>query len=134
SAPATPPTPPTPVAPAPPAPVARAAQPTPAPAVARTQAPPPKASPTAAMDALGEFDTTGIKRVAMTKIRKKIAERLITAQQTAAILTTFNEVDLHNLQDIRARYKEKFEKLHGVGLGLMSFFCRAVVLGLKEFP
>jgi 2-oxoglutarate dehydrogenase E2 component (dihydrolipoamide succinyltransferase) len=80
------------------------------------------------------FDASGVKRVPMSKIRKKIAERLVSAQQTAAILTTFNEVDLHNLQDIRGRYKEKFEKLHGVGLGLMSFFCRAVVLGLKEFP
>ena len=80
------------------------------------------------------FDASGEKRVPMSKIRKKIAERLVHAQQTAAILTTFNEVDLHNLQEIRGRYKEKFEKLHGVGLGLMSFFCRAVVLGLKEFP
>src|SRR4030095_11742420 len=66
--------------------------------------------------------------------RKRIAEGLVQAQQTAAILTTSNEVDLDNLQDIRARYKEKFEKMHGVSLGLMSFFCRAVVLGLKEFP
>lgn len=80
------------------------------------------------------FDAGGVKRVPMSKIRKKIAERLVQAQQTAAILTTFNEVDLHNLQDIRSRYKEKFEKTFGVGLGLMSFFCRAVVLGLKEFP
>jgi 2-oxoglutarate dehydrogenase E2 component (dihydrolipoamide succinyltransferase) len=82
----------------------------------------------------GSFDASGVKRVPMSKIRKKIAERLVQAQQTAAILTTFNEVDLFNLQEIRGRYKEKFEKLHGVGLGLMSFFCRAVVLGLKEFP
>ena len=82
----------------------------------------------------GSFDASGVKRVPMSKIRKRIAERLVQAQQTAAILTTFNEVDLHHLQEIRARYKEKFEKLHGVGLGLMSFFCRSVVLGLKEFP
>ncbi|MGB7158994.1 MAG: 2-oxoglutarate dehydrogenase complex dihydrolipoyllysine-residue succinyltransferase [Tepidisphaeraceae bacterium] len=76
----------------------------------------------------------GTKRVAMTKIRKKIAERLVQAQQTAAILTTFNEVDMQAIFDIRAKYKEKFEKLHGVGLGFMSFFARAVVLALKEFP
>jgi len=76
----------------------------------------------------------GVKRVAMTKIRKKIAERLVQAQQTAAILTTFNEVDMQAIFDIRAKYKEKFEKLHGVGLGFMSFFARAVVLALKEFP
>ncbi|HZN67775.1 MAG TPA: 2-oxoglutarate dehydrogenase complex dihydrolipoyllysine-residue succinyltransferase [Tepidisphaeraceae bacterium] len=81
-----------------------------------------------------EFDASGVKRVPMSKIRKKIAERLVQAQQTAAILTTFNEVDLFNLQEIRGRHKERFEKTHGIGLGLMSFFCRAVVLGLKEFP
>jgi 2-oxoglutarate dehydrogenase E2 component (dihydrolipoamide succinyltransferase) len=80
------------------------------------------------------FDANGVKRVPMSKIRKKIAERLVHAQQTAAILTTFNEVDLHTLMEIRSRYKEKFEKTYGVGLGLMSFFCRAVVLGLREFP
>lgn len=103
---------------------------------------PRSAAPAAAMPAAASaqppspasFDASGVKRVPMSKIRKKIAERLVQAQQTAAILTTFNEVDLHNLQDIRARHKEKFEKTYGVGLGLMSFFCRAVVLGLKEFP
>ena len=82
----------------------------------------------------GSFDASGVKRVPMSKIRKKIAERLVSAQQTAAILTTFNEVDLHNMQDLRGRYKEKFEKQYGIGLGLMSFFCKAVVLGLREFP
>jgi len=76
----------------------------------------------------------GIKRVPMTKIRKKIAERLVQAQQTAAILTTFNEVDMQAIFDIRAKHKERFEKLHGVGLGFMSFFARAVVLALREFP
>jgi 2-oxoglutarate dehydrogenase E2 component (dihydrolipoamide succinyltransferase) len=102
----------------------RAAAPAPSvPAASSTQTPSP-----------GSFDASGVKRVPMSKIRKKIAERLVQAQQTAAILTTFNEVDLYNLQDIRARYKEKFEKTYGVSLGLMSFFCRAVVLGLKEYP
>ncbi len=75
-----------------------------------------------------------VRREPMSKLRKKIAERLVSAQHTAAILTTFNEVDLHNVMDIRAKYKEKFEKTHGVGLGFMSFFAKAVVLGLKEFP
>ena len=84
--------------------------------------------------AAGSFDASGVKRVPMSKIRKKIAERLVSAQQTAAILTTFNEVDLHHLMEIRSRYKEKFEKQYGIGLGLMSFFCKAVVLGLREFP
>ena len=92
------------------------------------------ASSSSQTPAAGSFDANGVKRVPMSKIRKKIAERLVHAQQTAAILTTFNEVDLYNLQEIRGKYKEKFEKAHGIGLGLMSFFCRAVVLGLKEFP
>jgi 2-oxoglutarate dehydrogenase E2 component (dihydrolipoamide succinyltransferase) len=74
-----------------------------------------------------------IRRVPMSKIRKKIAERLVQAQHTAASLTTFNEVDLSNVMAIRAKYKETFEKRHGVGLGFMSFFAKAVVLALKEF-
>src|SRR5688572_5224742 len=76
----------------------------------------------------------GTKRVPMTKIRKKIAERLVQAQQTAAILTTFNEVDMSAIYALRAKYKEKFEKAHGVGLGFMSFFARACVIALREFP
>ncbi len=80
------------------------------------------------------FDADGIKRVPMTKIRKKIAERLVAAQHTAAILTTFNEIDLQNVMDIRTRYKEKFEKTKGVGLGFMSFFCKAVVMAIKDYP
>src|SRR5205814_9960545 len=75
----------------------------------------------------------GVRRVAMSKIRKKIAERLVNAQQTAAILTTFNEIDLQNVMELRSKDKEKFEKAHGVGLGFMSFFAKAVVLALKEF-
>src|SRR5205814_6225857 len=76
----------------------------------------------------------GTKRVAMTKIRKKIAERLVQAQQNAAIPTTFNEVDMTAIMELRAKFKEKFEKTHGVGLGFMSFFARACVLALREFP
>lgn len=76
----------------------------------------------------------GVRREPMSKLRKKIAERLVSAQHTAAILTTFNEVDLQNVMDIRAKYKEKFEKTYGVGLGFMSFFAKAVTLALKEFP
>jgi 2-oxoglutarate dehydrogenase E2 component (dihydrolipoamide succinyltransferase) len=74
-----------------------------------------------------------VRRVPMSKIRKKIAERLVSAQHTAAILTTFNEIDLQNVIDLRTKFKERFEKVHGVGLGFMSFFARAVVLALKEF-
>jgi 2-oxoglutarate dehydrogenase E2 component (dihydrolipoamide succinyltransferase) len=81
-----------------------------------------------------EPQADGVRRVPMSKLRKKIAERLVQAQQTAAILTTFNEVDLSSVIDLRTKYKEKFEKLHGVGLGFMSFFARAAILALKQFP
>jgi 2-oxoglutarate dehydrogenase E2 component (dihydrolipoamide succinyltransferase) len=74
------------------------------------------------------------QRVPMTRIRARIAERLIEAQSTAAMLTTFNEVDLKGVADIRARYKESFEKAHGIKLGFMSFFVRAAIEGLKKFP
>jgi 2-oxoglutarate dehydrogenase E2 component (dihydrolipoamide succinyltransferase) len=70
----------------------------------------------------------------MTKIRRSIAERLIRAQQTTAMLTTFNEIDMTAVQELRARHQEGFKKAHGVSLGLMSFFARASVLALKHFP
>jgi 2-oxoglutarate dehydrogenase E2 component (dihydrolipoamide succinyltransferase) len=76
----------------------------------------------------------GVTRTPMSKIRKRIAENLIRAQSTAAILTTFNEVDLSAVMGLRAKYKEKFEKSHGIGLGFMSFFAKAVCMALKEFP
>ncbi|HKR33220.1 MAG TPA: 2-oxoglutarate dehydrogenase complex dihydrolipoyllysine-residue succinyltransferase [Steroidobacteraceae bacterium] len=74
------------------------------------------------------------QRVPMTRLRARIAERLIQAQATAAMLTTFNEVDLTAINEIRARYKEKFEKTHGVKLGFMSFFVKASIEGLRRFP
>jgi 2-oxoglutarate dehydrogenase E2 component (dihydrolipoamide succinyltransferase) len=80
------------------------------------------------------FDERGERRAPMSKIRRRIAETLVKAQQTAAILTTFNEVDLQNVMDLRGKFKEQFEKAHGVGLGFMSFFAKAVVQALKEFP
>ena len=74
------------------------------------------------------------ERVPMTRIRARIAERLKEAQNTAAMLTTFNEVDLTAVDAIRGKYKEVFEKTHGVKLGYMSFFVRASIEGLKKFP
>ncbi len=76
----------------------------------------------------------GERREPMSKIRRKIAERLVQAQQTAAILTTFNEVDMSTIQELRSRYKERFNEVHGVGLGFMSFFVRGCVQALREFP
>lgn len=83
---------------------------------------------------LAAASSNGERREPMTKIRKKIAQRLVAAQQTAAILTTFNEIDLHHVMELRARYKEQFEKTYGVGLGLMSFFAKATVAALRAFP
>ena len=76
----------------------------------------------------------GIRRVPMTKIRQRIAQHLVAAQHNAAMLTTFNEVDMTEIMALRARHKERFAAVHGVNLGLMSFFSRAVVLALKAFP
>jgi len=74
------------------------------------------------------------ERVKMTRLRKRIAERLKDAQNTAAMLTTFNEVDMTALFDLRNQYKEAFEKKHGTKLGFMSFFVKACVAALKEWP
>jgi 2-oxoglutarate dehydrogenase E2 component (dihydrolipoamide succinyltransferase) len=72
--------------------------------------------------------------VPMSRLRQRIAERLVEAQQTAAILTTFNEVDMFNLMQIRARYKDRFKETYEVGLGFMSFFAKACVDALKAYP
>jgi len=74
------------------------------------------------------------QRVAMTRIRQRIAERLLQSQQNAAILTTFNEVNMQPVIDLRNRYKDAFEKKHGVKLGFSSFFVKAAVLALQKFP
>lgn len=74
------------------------------------------------------------RRVPMSRLRARIAERLKEAQNTAALLTTFNEVNLQPMMDSRARYKDDFEKIHGTKLGMMSFFTRASVEALKRFP
>ncbi len=74
------------------------------------------------------------RRVPMTRLRKRIAERLVDAQQNSAMLTTFNEVNMKPIMDMRSNYKEAFEKTHGVKLGFMGFYVRAVVEALKRFP
>jgi len=74
------------------------------------------------------------KRVAMTRLRARVAERLVEAQQTAAILTTFNEVNMQPVMDMRNKYREEFEQQYGVRLGFMSFFVKAVIDALKHFP
>ncbi|MHB8167770.1 MAG: 2-oxoglutarate dehydrogenase complex dihydrolipoyllysine-residue succinyltransferase, partial [Sulfuricella sp.] len=74
------------------------------------------------------------QRVPMTRLRARVAERLVEAQQTAAILTTFNEANMQPVMELRNRYKDKFEKEHGVKLGFMSFFVKAVIAALKKYP
>jgi 2-oxoglutarate dehydrogenase E2 component (dihydrolipoamide succinyltransferase) len=74
------------------------------------------------------------QRVPMTRLRARIAERMVQAQATQALLTSFNEVDLKAVNELRARYKDSFEKQHGVKLGFMSFFAKACVEALKKFP
>lgn len=74
------------------------------------------------------------QRVPMTRLRARIAERLLQSQSTNAILTTFNEVNMQAVMDLRARYKDKFEKEHGVKLGFMSFFVKAAVHALRKYP
>lgn len=91
----------------------------------------PATLPTPATTVVGERTE---KRVPMTRLRARIAERLLAAQHNAAILTTFNEVNLKAVMDLRAHYKDSFEKAHGVRLGFMSFFAKAAVEALKRFP
>jgi 2-oxoglutarate dehydrogenase E2 component (dihydrolipoamide succinyltransferase) len=91
-------------------------------------APPP--APIAKPPAPGERET----RQRMSAIRQRIAARLVDAQHTTASLTTFNEADLSAILNIRQRYKEKFQEMHGVGLGFMSFFVKAAIEALKAYP
>ena len=104
----------------------------PAPTSPAPVAPVPAPAPvTAAPAAIGERRE---ERVRMTRLRQTVAKRLKDAQNTAAMLTTFNDVDMSEVMAARVRYKDSFEKKHGVRLGLMSFFTKAVVLAAKDIP
>jgi 2-oxoglutarate dehydrogenase E2 component (dihydrolipoamide succinyltransferase) len=105
----------------------------PAPAAARPKDVATVAEPQPAGQAM-MFDSAGIHRAPLSRMRKRIAETLVQAQHTAAILTTINEVDLTSVIELRQKFKDRFQEVHGVGLGFMSFFARACVLALKEFP
>ena len=112
--------------------LAAAASPAPAAAAQAFTAPTP--APVAAAPAAPRADQPREERVKMTRLRQTIARRLKESQNTAAQLTTFNEVDMTNVMALRNQYKEAFEKAHGVKLGFMSFFTKAVVAALKEIP
>jgi 2-oxoglutarate dehydrogenase E2 component (dihydrolipoamide succinyltransferase) len=110
---------------------AATAAPRPAPATpAPAAAPLPAATAPAPVAASGG----GVSRKRMTPLRQRIAQRLVQAQHTAAILTTFNEVDMTAAMDLRKKWKEDFEKKHGTGLGFMSIFSIAAVKALQKFP
>ena len=120
---------------------AASSTPLPAPAAAEPEpAPSPQPAPTLPTPAVAtplpveSADGGGVRREPMTKFRRRVAERLVAAQQNAAMLTTFNEVDLGEVMALRQRHKERFAEKHGVSLGLMSFFSRATILALQEFP
>ena len=102
-------------------------------------APTPPAARPALPDVKAPLDISELvnrpeQRVPMSRLRQRVAERLVQSQSTAAILTTFNEVNMQPLMELRSRYKEKFEKEHGVKLGFMSFFVKAAVSALKRYP
>ncbi|PTW62953.1 2-oxoglutarate dehydrogenase E2 component [Breoghania corrubedonensis] len=103
-------------------------------AMEKTSASSPAASPAAARGPVAVEDETREERVRMTKLRQTIARRLKDAQNTAAMLTTYNEVDMGPVMELRKTYKDLFEKKHGVKLGFMGFFTKAVCHALKEVP
>ncbi|HYF15496.1 MAG TPA: 2-oxoglutarate dehydrogenase complex dihydrolipoyllysine-residue succinyltransferase [Phycisphaerales bacterium] len=109
------------------APAAAPAQPS-APAPEKQAAPAPKPAPHPVAD------PRGATRERMTPLRQRIAQRLVQAQHTAAMLTTFNECDMTAVMELRKSYKEEFEKKHGIGLGFMGFFVKAAVSALRSFP
>jgi 2-oxoglutarate dehydrogenase E2 component (dihydrolipoamide succinyltransferase) len=114
--------------------LAALARPVPAPAPAAAPAPVAAKAPAAPRAPVSADDAAGEERVKMTRLRQTIARRLKDAQNTAAMLTTFNEVDMKPVMDLRNSYKDLFEKKHGVKLGFMGFFTKAVVHALKEIP
>ncbi len=108
-------------------------------AAPNTAAPTPAAKPAAAAPTFAPPVNVPLgnrpeQRVPMTRLRMRVAERLVQSQSTAAILTTFNEVNMKPVIDLRTTYKDKFEKVHGVKLGFMSFFVKAAVHALKMYP
>ena len=108
--------------------------PTQPPAATKQVAAPPRLHPADQWNNPTVAGTREEKSVPMSMMRRTIAKRLVQAQQTAALLTTFNEIDMKPVKELRSKYKEPFLKKHGVKLGFMSFFAKAAVEGLKRFP
>jgi 2-oxoglutarate dehydrogenase E2 component (dihydrolipoamide succinyltransferase) len=125
-----------PVAPPPatPPPARPAAQPVSGPRVGAPAAPPPRALPAVSAPVAANYGDRPEQRVPMSRLRARVAERLLQSQSTNAILTTFNEVNMSPVIEMRKRFQEKFEKEHGVKIGFMSFFVKAAVAALKRYP
>jgi 2-oxoglutarate dehydrogenase E2 component (dihydrolipoamide succinyltransferase) len=104
------------------------------PAPASAPAPVAKAPPAPAVPLPAELGNRPEQRVPMSRLRQRVAERLVASQSNAAILTTFNEVNMQPVIELRNKYKDRFEKEHGVKLGFMGFFVKAAVHALKKFP
>jgi 2-oxoglutarate dehydrogenase E2 component (dihydrolipoamide succinyltransferase) len=100
----------------------------------RESAPAPVPTAPAIRPAAAAGGSRAERRVPMTRLRARIAERLVQAQSTAAMLTTFNEVDLKAVNELRARHRDRFEKVHGARLGFMSFFVKACIEALRRYP
>jgi 2-oxoglutarate dehydrogenase E2 component (dihydrolipoamide succinyltransferase) len=113
-------------------------EPEPAPPPVAKPAPPPEPESTPAPEPAQSSPAPAspglTRREPMSRLRQRIAEHLVSAQHNAAMLTTFNEIDMSAVMQLRAKYKERFAQVHGSSLGLMSFFSRAAVLALGEFP
>jgi 2-oxoglutarate dehydrogenase E2 component (dihydrolipoamide succinyltransferase) len=117
---------------------AQSAVSTPTPPIATPSIPTPAVAPNTAPVAVSTPQSTGgnrnQRREKMTSLRKTVARRLVQVKNETAMLTTFNEVDMKPIMDLRGKYKDKFKEKHGVGLGFMSFFTKAVCVALKEYP
>lgn len=97
-------------------------------------APKPENRPLPGLPVMGNGHDREPRREKMSSLRRKIAQRLVSVKNETAMLTTFNEVDMHEIMALRTKYKEKFKETHGVGLGFMSFFTKACTMALMEFP
>ena len=120
--------------PAQPPPAPKPAQPPPVPKPAPPPEPESTPAPEPAQSSPAPASPGLTRREPMSRLRQRIAEHLVAAQHNAAMLTTFNEIDMSEVMQLRAKYKERFAQVHGSSLGLMSFFSRAAVLALGEFP
>ena len=117
-----------------PEPAPEPAQPPPAPKPASPPEPESTPAPEPAQSSPAPASPDLTRREPMSRLRQRIAEHLVAAQHNAAMLTTFNEIDMSAVMQLRAKYKERFAQVHGASLGLMSFFSRATVIALGEFP